>query len=180
MTDPIWKQAPGHAGYEVSDTGLVRRTRLIDPYGRVVSEACLINQSLTGPRKSQYYEVSMGTSEPTVRTRRKVHHLVLEAFVGPRPSGHVGRHLDDDRSNNTRANLAWGTQARNVEDMVRNGGHWNTRKTACKRGHDLTADNIYTYSGSRKCKTCARDRAAAQYAATKVKSGQPEHPDFSS
>lgn len=41
------------------------------------------------------------------RTRRLVHHLVLEAFVGPRPEGEQCAHLDGNPSNNCVENLAW-------------------------------------------------------------------------
>jgi len=58
--------------------------------------------------------------------------------------------------------------------MVRNGGHWNSQKTHCKRGHELTPDNCYENRAGRKCKTCARDRAAAQYAG--LKSSDDKHP----
>lgn len=39
---------------------------------------------------------------------RRVHRLVLEAFVGPCPPGMECRHLDDDPRNNRLDNLAWG------------------------------------------------------------------------
>ena len=68
-----------------------------------------------------------------------VHVLVLEAFVGPRPAGHEGRHLDDVRSNNTLSNLAWGTQGENYQDALRNG-----RRT--KR----VAENIIQFQAGRE------------------------------
>jgi hypothetical protein len=55
------------------------------------------------------------------RHQRKVHQLVLEAFVGPRPPGTQCLHGDDNRSNNRLDNLRWGTQAENMGDRVRNG-----------------------------------------------------------
>src|SRR5690606_12503326 len=54
--------------------------------------------------------------------QKKVHILVLETFVGPRPAGGEGLHSDDDKSNNALANLRWGTHADNYADRVRNGG----------------------------------------------------------
>jgi len=45
-----------------------------------------------------------------------VHLLVLIAFVGPRPEGLQGRHLDDDKSNNRLSNLEWGTASRNMRE----------------------------------------------------------------
>lgn len=51
-----------------------------------------------------------------------VHHLVLEAFVGPAPVGTVGLHWDDDPARNHLDNLRWGTRADNFADFVRNHG----------------------------------------------------------
>lgn len=50
----------------------------------------------------------------------RVHVLVALAFIGPRPDGMVVRHLDDDPSNNTVENLAYGTRQDNADDAVRN------------------------------------------------------------
>lgn len=52
---------------------------------------------------------------------RKLHILVLEAFVGPRPDGMVGRHKNDIKSDNRLDNLCWGTQSENAIDRVRHG-----------------------------------------------------------
>jgi hypothetical protein len=53
--------------------------------------------------------------------RRYVHHLVLEAFVGPRPKGMECCHWDDDATNNRLSNLRWGTRLDNMQDRIRNG-----------------------------------------------------------
>lgn len=54
--------------------------------------------------------------------KRTVHQLVIEAFGDPKPNPRaVVRHLDDDKSNNLPANLAWGTQSDNAHDQRRNG-----------------------------------------------------------
>lgn len=55
------------------------------------------------------------------RLDRRVHNLILLAFVGPRPSGMVGCHRDGNRSNNRPNNLRWDTQASNIADKVRHG-----------------------------------------------------------
>jgi hypothetical protein len=150
--------------------GEVRRTPLFDAYGRLVAEATPVAQSLTGPKGRQYFEVSLRTLTPGVRSRRKVHHLILEAFVGPRPEGLKACHNNGDGHDNRLDNLRWDTQANNIADMHRHrGGHHNALKTHCLRGHPLTPDNVYANGQGRKCKTCARDRAAAQYAAKKAR-----------
>lgn len=44
----------------------------------------------------------------------------------------------------------------------------NSRKTHCKRGHELTAENCYEYPGKRVCKLCARERARESGARKRV------------
>lgn len=51
----------------------------------------------------------------------KVHQVVLEAFVSPRPEGMVCRHLDGNSLNNNLFNLKWGTPTENMQDMVKHG-----------------------------------------------------------
>lgn len=55
------------------------------------------------------------------RFRRKVHHLVLESFVGPCPEGMECRHLDGVRDNNALTNLKWGTKPQNYNDRRSHG-----------------------------------------------------------
>jgi hypothetical protein len=50
-----------------------------------------------------------------------VHHLVLEAFVGPRPTGLLCCHHDGNPLNNFAVNLRWDTQKSNVADCERHG-----------------------------------------------------------
>lgn len=51
------------------------------------------------------------------RNRVSVHHLVLLAFVGPRPPGMQCRHFPDrDPANNNVWNLRWGTHTENMRD----------------------------------------------------------------
>lgn len=51
------------------------------------------------------------------RVERMVHHLILEAFIGPRPQGMECRHYPDPtKTNNTLSNLQWGTSVENKWD----------------------------------------------------------------
>lgn len=62
------------------------------------------------------------------RRRISIHHLVLEAFVGPRPLPWTGPERtegchfpDPDRTNNRPGNLRWGTRKENGVDAVLQG-----------------------------------------------------------
>ena len=60
--------------------------------------------------------------------RTPIHHLVAEAFLGPRPEGQLVRHLNDKKQENQVENLAYGTRSDNAQDAIRNGHvHWTKR-----------------------------------------------------
>lgn len=53
---------------------------------------------------------------------KQFHVLLLETFVGPKPTRtSEARHLNDIKSDNRLENLAWGTRKQNAEDACRNG-----------------------------------------------------------
>jgi len=58
-----------------------------------------------------------------VETERLIHHLVLEAFLAPKPHGHEARHLNGKPDDNRLCNLAWGTPAENAADKRKHGTH---------------------------------------------------------
>jgi len=51
-----------------------------------------------------------------------VHILMLKAFVGPRPFGKHGCHIDDNKDNNTLGNLEWNTPYKNLQSRFINHG----------------------------------------------------------
>jgi hypothetical protein len=64
---------------------------------------------------------------PSVKLKRngasyakRIHILMLEAFVGPCPTGMECRHLDDNKLNNALDNLKWGTRSENMRDAIAN------------------------------------------------------------
>jgi hypothetical protein len=57
--------------------------------------------------KDGYYTI--GLINDNGRKWKKVHNLVLEAFIGPRPEGYLADHIDRDRTNNNVNNLRWVT-----------------------------------------------------------------------
>lgn len=113
-----WRDVPGFEGiYRVSDHGrLSSRT----PDGRGS-----YRRYLTRGSRDAYRLVALHDG-PRLR-RTAMHILMLEAFIGPRPPGMEARHLDDVKHNNVLSNLAWGTQAENNADRMRNTGRIGDR-----------------------------------------------------
>ena len=136
-----WLPVVGRETYEVSDHGRVRNAL----------RGNILKPQKAGSRGT-HLVVQMGANQP----KRYVHHLVLEAFVGPRPEGLMALHYDDDYMNNHVGNLYWGTLSQNTLDSVRNGNHVQARKTHCNRaGHELTPENVIVVNGKwRRCKKC--------------------------
>lgn len=103
-----WRAIPGSEGrYEVSDLG---RVRSLVRGGRILKPA----KSKTG--YLMVAPVIDGRNKP-----RRVHHLVLLAFVGPRPDGAEGCHNNDVPGDNRLVNLRWDTRAANVADRKARG-----------------------------------------------------------
>lgn len=162
-----WRSIQGFEGrYEVSDDG---RIKVLGGPGRGRLNRDRILK--LGRNKNGYFQALLYPGDGSYVARR-LHHLVLEAFVGPRPLGMHGLHDDDDPSNNVVSNLRWGTRSENSVDMIRNGNHNHARKTHCKWGHPFSGDNLHATTKQRVCRACAdrrrkahKQRALAVYAA---------------
>jgi len=156
--------------YEVSDLGRsrsVERTVVVERGGSIFERKY----------RSRYLSpvISNGQGHLAVTLSRKgsyhralIHHLVLEAFVEPRPPSLFGLHRDDDPANNTLPNLYWGTKRDNQLDKVRNGNHHNTLKTHCPQDHEYTEENtrwVTKKNGdqARRCIICIRRIARESY-----------------
>lgn len=109
-----WRVVAQAPNYEVSSLGRVRRV------GR--AKAARVGRILKGtPDKDGYLQVFLSTKQQV--STRKIHHLVLLAFVGPRPAKHEAAHDDGNPANNRADNLSWKTSRQNKADKLRHGTH---------------------------------------------------------
>lgn len=112
-----WKEIVGFPGYEISDQGRVRSWWVWGRYGLKSVKPRILK---LGADKDGYKDVGIYGPDRKQKWRR-VHKLVLEAFVGPCPKGMETCHKDGNRVNNKLGNLRWDTNARNHQDRVKHG-----------------------------------------------------------
>lgn len=99
-----WRPIDGWPAYQVSSFGRVRGPRVI-----------LSPASVGG-----YHVVSLVRDGET--KNRRIHSLVVEAFIGPAPfPDALIAHNDGDRTNNRVSNLRWASATENQADRVRHG-----------------------------------------------------------
>ena len=152
-----WLPVNGWPYYEVNENGEVRSLdrEFPDPLGRTFRRR---GKMLTAYMANGYPTVTL--SAPDRHKTKRVHLIVAEAFLGPRPEGADIRHLDGDPTNNRVSNLAYGTRSENMIDRVAHGKDHNARKTHCPQGHPYSAENTYTTKDNKRmCRTCMRVRS---------------------
>src|SRR5580704_3863138 len=130
VTPERWLPVVGYEGlYEVSDLGRVRsilrrqRDGYSKPFIRIMK---LRLQNVPKRPDNRYWMVELTSNGK--RRHRRVHQLVMLAFVGPYPPGMETRHLDGDRANNALSNLKYGTPSENSQDRLRHGRHEQANK----------------------------------------------------
>lgn len=150
----LWKDIPGYPGYKVSDQGRVRGKS-----GKILKPR---PNSPSRPGNLPYENVAL--YGPQGRKDRQIHHLVLEAFVGPRPEGCEACHNNSNVGDNRLSNLRWDTRQGNDADRVAN-------KTECLNGHPYLPKNIMMVNNGkrtvRKCRTCHNAKSLARYHASR-------------
>lgn len=114
--EEIWRSVVGYEGiYEVSNLGRVKSLDRIDAGGRRWKGRIMANQTQKTGHKT------LRLCQQAAYENYKVHHLVLHAFVGPRPNGMECCHNDGDPANNRLENLRWDTHKANSADRELHG-----------------------------------------------------------
>ena len=102
-----WHSIANFDGYEISNLGRIRSNKYNSP--RIMKPWQVGRIYKNGNRGAMAIKLMQGSKV----IRRKVHHLVLEAFIGLAPEGHEAAHLDGDITNNRLDNLDWVTHKEN-------------------------------------------------------------------
>ena len=137
MENEVWKNVPGFPGYQVSDRGRVRSGRLRGKgrYGWS-NEWRILGGYLDGTGRP-----TVAPYRNKVRFTRRIHRLVLEAFVGPRPEGALCCHNNGNKTDNRLSNLRWDTPESNVRDAIRHGS-WKHKKNRKPRAATVNGPKL--------------------------------------
>jgi hypothetical protein len=124
-----WRAIPSWESlYEVSTFGRVRsldrirplRMRQIKPGTVRHIKGRIVGGRLLGPKgHAKYWKVLL--SDEGRHETRFVHHLVLEAWVGPRPAGYVTNHINGNAEDNRLENLEWCSYSHNNQHAIDTG-----------------------------------------------------------
>jgi hypothetical protein len=115
--EEIWRPIPDFPGYEASDLGNIKSYHCDgNGYRTFLSDAHPIKVGYT---KFGYAYITL--VKDTVHFSRLVHQLVLETFVGKRPTGYQACHNNGIPSDNRIVNLRWDTTKQNMNDREKHG-----------------------------------------------------------
>jgi len=99
----IWKKVRGFPGYDVSSMGRVRSWKSGGRGGKTVRKKPLIMSFSFDKDGYETILLVLGNKRP----KRRVHRLVLLAFVGPPPAGMSTSHLNGHKADNRLKNICW-------------------------------------------------------------------------
>lgn len=165
-----WKSIDGFLGtYEVSSLGRIRRLFNKGADGWRILKPSL-NKTGTG-----YFHVSLSLNGIVTRNAL-VHHLVAEAFIGPRPDGMLVCHNDGKSQNNSYDNLRYDTFAKNQQDRVSHGtSNRGERHGNCKLSDEAVKLIRATYQRG-KGRELAEEFGVARHTITRIAAGTSRAP----
>lgn len=169
-TPERWLPVPGYEGlYEVSDLGNVRSLHK--------SFKPRLRGDLLSPALTAGVSPRLGVClyKDGASKTRLIHQLVLEAFVGPRPSpDHEACHGPGGALDNRLMNLSWGTRSKNQGlDRVRDGtSNRGTRQWQAKLTEDIVMECRKRYTAGETQYALAAEFGITQGAMSEVITGR--------
>lgn len=157
-----WRNIPGYPGYRVNDKGGVQtfwKQRSYDKYSGPVyyvdSDGRYLRPTIGKGGRLRYGLKNINGKFKKIGAAV----IVLQAFVGPKPSGMESCHFNDKAYDNRLYNLRWDTHRNNIADRTRNGGtrHGSTNNNSkLTEGQVMCIKALYVYEDSNKTRLAKR------------------------
>lgn len=162
----IWKVIPGFSKHEISTMGGLRQKdsqRVLKPYE---------------DPDTHYKKTSLKNDEGKIKSIR-IHELVAITYLGEKPDGLEVCHGSLGSSDNRVTNLRYDTHQNNQLDQIKDGTHYQARKTQCDSGHEFTPENtrIRSDNGGRRCLQCETDQRVERLARMREHASRGEFRD---
>lgn len=100
-----WREVIGYPGY------------LVSSMGRIMG----LKKTILKPAPDQDGYLTISAYKKGKKKTKRVHHLVAEAFIGPRPDGYFACHVNGRNQDNRSLNIEYATPKKNVEDSRKHG-----------------------------------------------------------
>jgi len=121
-----WIKINEFDGYEVSSDGRVRskERKVLTTAGwpGVLAHGKTIKERILKPSVSGNGYLFVSLRRDNKNFPKRIHTLVAECFIGPRPAGLIILHKDQNKYNNDFRNLEYGTMAKNTQDYYKSIG----------------------------------------------------------
>lgn len=166
MTNVIedWRSVPSFPCYEASSFGRIRSLAHVTSHGHR-RQSTVLSQRLA---KDGYAVVTL--SQGCKKRPYRVHLLVADAFLGPRPEGADVRHGPGGQQDNSVVNLGYGTRAENEQDKKRDGtfNHGGSKAGGENQNAKLTADKVLELRARRAAYGYSQKELAVQFGITQA------------
>lgn len=139
-----WHPIPDHPGYYASRDGQIGSAYRVVRGKRVGPSNYQIGNSIETVLKQGYCKhingvLQVGLFVNRKRRSRRVHTLILAAFVGPCPEGMVAWHKNGNRHDNRLENLVYGTRKEMIDAALERGTWSNGERSGLAK---LTSEEI--------------------------------------
>ncbi len=155
-----YKPIPGWTGYFASERGNILSCRRTNPV-------------ILKPERvwNGYHRVVLASGRRTYH-HRSIHTLILLTFVGPRPPGQQGCHIDGNLEDNSLANLRWATVLENHRDKQIHGTVARGSRQGASKLTEADVRAIKARVASESDVTIAKDYGVTPAAIYLIKTGR--------
>lgn len=175
--EETWAQIKGFEGiYEVSTLG---RIRSLDRPQRVRGNGISLQKGQILKQWKQGSYMYCDLRKPGVKQKARIHVVVLETFVCPRPGGMIACHNNGNSTDNRLCNLRWGTHEDNARDKILHGTYQYGERSAKSKLTEAQAIAILESPGTHRA--IAKEFKVSKSTITAIKTGrnwphlQPRH-----